>query len=385
MGYCPKNQFWNICQIVRHSTKEYPFNMKTKGHQQVLLMQEASTLGAGTNTNNDVATLGGYWNNNRRGWGGNNNNNNNNGGCSRIQYDPTGRPIIQCRACNLWGHSPRHCTTKETPQLLCRWCGPGDHKDSKCPKPGVNLLTIERCEEEALVITCAQAKKAIYTNSKEEKKRMQQAKTKIEKEMEVKKLQMKDSRRNQAKQNIIRQVMQARVPMKLNDLLIAMPQLRTAILNMTPSPKAVEEPVKNTQGGSGTTTIDPMLLALNTRRHPVVVEMGIHGTILTDTVVDEGSSVNVLPEETWKKLGQPTYPMAAYIPTAHYWSTRNQTPRNSNGATRNNRNTTLLTWLCGHSVEIKRLRRHPRKGLAAASKGETWTEKVHFVHGKRRS
>ena len=34
--------------------------------------------------------------------------------------------------------------------------------------------------------------------------------------------------------------------------------------------------------------------------------MGILGTILTDTIVDGGSRVNVLPEDTWKKLGQPT-------------------------------------------------------------------------------
>ena len=34
--------------------------------------------------------------------------------------------------------------------------------------------------------------------------------------------------------------------------------------------------------------------------------MGILGTILIDTIVDDGSGVNVLPEETWKKLGKPT-------------------------------------------------------------------------------
>ena len=34
--------------------------------------------------------------------------------------------------------------------------------------------------------------------------------------------------------------------------------------------------------------------------------MGILGHVLTDTIVDGGSSVNVLPEETWKKLRQPT-------------------------------------------------------------------------------
>ena len=34
--------------------------------------------------------------------------------------------------------------------------------------------------------------------------------------------------------------------------------------------------------------------------------MGILGTTLPDTVIDGGSGVNVLPEETWKQLGQLT-------------------------------------------------------------------------------
>ena len=80
-----------------------------------------------------------------------------------------------------------------------------------------------------------------------------------------------------------------------------MPQLWTEILNMTPSPKAIEEPRKDAQGRSSTT----VLLALTTGIHPVVVEMGILGTILPDTIIDEGSGVNVLPEQTWKQLGQP--------------------------------------------------------------------------------
>ena len=92
------------------------------------------------------------------------------------------------------------------------------------------------------------------------------------------------------------------VPIKLSDLL-AMPQLRMAILNMTPFPKAIE---KIGRDGNGTTTIDPLLLALTMGRHPAVVEMGTLGTVLTDTIVDGGSGVNVLLEDVWKKLGQPT-------------------------------------------------------------------------------
>ena len=90
--------------------------------------------------------------------------------------------------------------------------------------------------------------------------------------------------------------------MKLNDLL-TMPQLRTPILNMTPFLKAIEETRKD---DNGMTVVDPMLLALTIDRHLAVVEMGILRTILTDTIVDGGSRVNVLPEDIWKKLGQPT-------------------------------------------------------------------------------
>ena len=72
---------------------------------------------------------------------------------------------------------------------------------------------------------------------------------------------------------------------------------------MTPLPKAMEEIGRD---GSGTMIADPMLLALTMGRHSVVVEMGILGTVLTNTIVDEGSGVNVLLEDVWKKLGQPT-------------------------------------------------------------------------------
>lgn len=79
--------------------------------------------------------------------------------------------------------------------------------------------------------------------------------------------------------------MQIEVPIKLNDLLLTMPQLQTAIVNMTPLSKATEETGKD---GSGTTAANPMLLALTTRRHLTVVEMDIPGTVLTDTIMDGG-------------------------------------------------------------------------------------------------
>ena len=75
-------------------------------------------------------------------------------------------------ALNLWGHFARDCTTKEAPQLLCRWCGPGDYEDTKCPKQSVNLLSIETFDENVLAITREQARKAKYPNVEEEKERL---------------------------------------------------------------------------------------------------------------------------------------------------------------------------------------------------------------------
>ena len=88
--------------------------------------------------------------------------------------------MIQCQARNLWGHFARDCTMKEMPQLLCRWCGPGDHEDSKCPKPKlVNLLSIETCDERIMAITQQQTKKAKCPDAEEE--RLQKARAEIEK------------------------------------------------------------------------------------------------------------------------------------------------------------------------------------------------------------
>ena len=161
-----------------HSVKECSFNLKTRTPQQVFLTQEASPSGGNGNNSTEGATLGGY-RNNRRGPNNNNNNsaNNNNGGRSRIQYDANGRPILQCRACNLWGHFTPECTTANTPKLLCRWCGPGDHDNAKCPKSGVNLITVRTDEEEVLAITWKQAK--VYPNLAEEKKRLEEAQAEI--------------------------------------------------------------------------------------------------------------------------------------------------------------------------------------------------------------
>ena len=83
-----------------------------------------------------------------------------------------------------------------------------------------------------------------------------------------------------------------------------MPQLCTALTNITPTTKLPTKQEREKEGGASAE--DPMLLALSSKCHPTVVEMGILETMLTDTIVDGGSGVNVLPEDTWKRLGQPT-------------------------------------------------------------------------------
>lgn len=163
-------------------------------------------------------------------------------------------------------------------------------------------------EEEVLAITRKQTK--LYPDPTKEKERLEEAQAEIEKGMQTEKSQTEKgdtagtSMRNCAEQNIIRRILQTEVPVKLNDLILTVPQLRTTLTNMTPAAKLLEEPKKEKE--SGTSATDPMLLALTSGRYPTVVEMGILGTILLDTIVDRCSGVNVLPEDTWKKLRQPT-------------------------------------------------------------------------------
>lgn len=125
--------------------------------------------------------------------------------------------MVQCRACNLWGHFAQNYTN--APKLLCRWCGPGDYEDAKCSKSRVKLISIG-IDKEVLAITRKQAK--LYPDPTEEKKRLQEAWAEIEKATQAEKSQLKDttgtSTRNCVEQNIIRQVMQMEVPIKLSDL-----------------------------------------------------------------------------------------------------------------------------------------------------------------------
>lgn len=135
-GSYPKKAFCDICQVLGHSTKECPYNMKTRGNQVLFTQEQSSpsgTVGTSQPQANTTASSSGY-KGNRRGGRGNNNNNNNR---SRMQYDAKGRPMIWCRACNQWGHFTQDCQKEETPQNLCRWCSLGDHDDTNCPSQGL--------------------------------------------------------------------------------------------------------------------------------------------------------------------------------------------------------------------------------------------------------
>ena len=78
-----------------------------------------------------------------------------------------------------------------TPKLLCRWCRPDDHEDTKCPKSGVNLITIGTDEEEVLAITQKQAK--AYPDPAEKRKRLEEARAEIQKATQTKKAHLKDT------------------------------------------------------------------------------------------------------------------------------------------------------------------------------------------------
>ena len=89
----------------------------------------------------------------------------------------------------------------------------------------------------------------------------------------------------------MRQILQTEVPVKINDLLLTMPQLRSALTNITPIPRIPAEQGRGKEIATGGE--DQMLLALTSGRHSAVIKMGILGHVLTDTIVDGGSGVNV--------------------------------------------------------------------------------------------
>ena len=89
------------------------------------------------------------------------------------------------------------------------------------------MITVRMNEEEVLAITKKQAK--VYTNLAEEKKRLEEARAEIQKATQAEKAHLKDtigtSARNCAEQNIVWKILQTEVTVKINDLLLTMPQL----------------------------------------------------------------------------------------------------------------------------------------------------------------
>ena len=53
-------------------------------------------------------------------------------------------------------------------------------------------------------------------------------------------------------------------------------------------------------------TEENTLFTIGLGRAPAVVEMEIMGYKLSNTIIDGGSKVNVLSEDTWKAIGKPT-------------------------------------------------------------------------------
>lgn len=104
--------------------------------------------------------------------------------------------------------------------------------------------------------------------------------------------------------NIIRQIIEVTIPVKIVDLLETLPRLQVAMTQggSTKEEHPKEDGKEKAKVGKGTNT----LFTIGMGRTPNVVEMEIMGCKLTNAILDKGLAVNVLPEETWKALGKPT-------------------------------------------------------------------------------
>ena len=114
------------------------------------------------------------------------------------------------------------------------------------------MITVGTDEEEVLAITRKQAKE--YPDPAEEKRKFEEARVEIEKASHAETSQLKDttgtSAQNCAKQNIVQQILQTEVPVKINDLLLTMPQLRTALTNIAPTAKLSREHGREQESGA---------------------------------------------------------------------------------------------------------------------------------------
>lgn len=168
-------------------------------------------------------------------------------------------------------------------------------------------MNIEPTKAEVLAITRAHAKKSTYPDPRTETERVQEARDEITKEMAA---QGQNNHKAaspswmRGEERILWQILQLEVPMKIQNLLETVPQLKKAILNSIPTQVKRREVVSPTIDlvlrEVVSPTVDPMLLVVNRGCQLTVVEMGILGTTLTNTIMDRGLGLNVLPKATWK-------------------------------------------------------------------------------------
>lgn len=157
-----------------------------------------------------------------------------------------------------------------------------NREDANCPKQkGVNILAVEELDEEVLGITRLQTKKAIYLDPRTKKERLRQAKDDVEQAMV-------DERRASievsstafwldSEKNIVRQILQTTILIRVTDVLQTMPQLKMAITNIVGDSTVAQEqckPHKELMGKPlGNLATDPLLLTVSIGRKPIVVEM----------------------------------------------------------------------------------------------------------------
>lgn len=110
---------------------------------------------------------------------------------------------------------------------------------------------------------------------------------------------------SESEKTIMRQMLQATIPIQVFGLLQTMSKLKMVITNIVGDNAVGQEHNKPTEKPTGNLVTDPMLLTMGIGRKSAIVKMEIMGCKLTNAIIDKGSSVNVLQEETWKVLGKP--------------------------------------------------------------------------------
>ena len=104
--------------------------------------------------------------------------------------------------------------------------------------------------------------------------------------------------------NIMKQVLEITILVKIADLSETLPQLRVAITQgaRIKGVSSKQEKKEKAQMRKETNT----LFTIGMGRTPVVVEMEIMRCKLSNTIFDGGLGINILLERAWKALGKPT-------------------------------------------------------------------------------